>query len=257
MIAGASFIRHAVLLAGFLLGAAVLAVPRAEAQSQAAPPTKSAAVPWGFRDVYGIKLNILEETGEIEAISLVAHTRSGYGGLLEFEYSLSRRFSIEAEFPWAFSRPAFSGFDLEGTYAVVRDDARQLMVLAGSEFFIPTRTKGEVEIEPYFGFLKSFSSVAILAKLSLALEGKEDSEPNVMDELQPSLAIGPYFRLNDRIFLGIPVAVGGDAGRLAFKSGFDLNLRVTDALRIFFIAQAKFSRTTDLSFSLGCFLEID
>lgn len=235
--------------------AAVLAVaPHAAAQARASPPAKPAPSSWGFRDVYGIPLNILEETGELEAIALVSRTR---GGLLEFEYSLSRRFSIEAEFPWSFNRPVFSGFDLEATYAVIRDDTRRLMVLAGSEFFIPTRKGGELEVEPYLGFLKCYPSLFLLGRLSVSFEGSEGAEFNVMDEFHPSLALGPYFKLSGRVVLGLPVTVGKDLGRGAFKSAIDLNVLATDALRIFVIGQAIFSRKTDFTISLGCYLEID
>ena len=246
-----------VRVAAFLCAAFAALAPAASAQDKPAAPDKPASASWGFRDVYGIPLNILEETGEIELISLASRSHDGYGGLLEFEYSLSRRFSIEGEFPWRFGRPAFPGFDLEATYAVVRDDARRLMVLAGAEFFIPTRSGGELEAEPYLGFLKCFPSLFLLGKLSLSLESGKDPEVNVMDELHPALALGPYFPIGDRVVLGLPLTVGKDVDRTAFKSGLDLNVRVTDELRIFLIGQAIFSRKTDFAISLGCYLEID
>jgi hypothetical protein len=253
---GFSILRSTRLLANLTPGYTLLLVSSAQAQSQAASAAKPVG-PWGFQEVYGIKLNILEEAREVEGISMISHTQNGYGGLLECEYSISRRVSIEAELPWAFGHPTFTGFDLEGTFAVVRDDARGLMVLLGSEFFVPTRSTAKLEVQPYLGFLKSFPSVALLAKLSLPIEKRETSELNVEDELHPALQVGPYFRLNERLFLGVPLTVGKDIDRVAFKSGVDLNLNVTKALRLFFLPEVKFSKRARLSFLLGCFLESD
>jgi hypothetical protein len=222
-----------------------------------APPAASPAIPWGFRDVYGIELNILEEAGEVELISMVGRNRRGSGGIAELEYSFSRRFSLEAEIPWSFSRPSFAGLELEGTYALVRNDAQRWMLLAGTEIFIPTKAGGELEVEPCLGFIKSFSSFAVLARLSWAFEGREESEINIKDELQPSLSVGPYFRFSDSVFVGLPLSIGKDGDRLAYKSGLDINLQLTPALRLFLLAQAKFNEHTYWSWGLGCFFEID
>lgn len=212
----------------------------------------------GFQDVYGIELNVLEEAGEFELILMSSHfSRRGSSGVFECEYAFNRWFSLEVEVPWRYEHPAFSGFELEGTFSLIRKEDRGFLAVGGIEAFLPTGKRGGSEWESYIGLVKSFPSFSLLAKLSFAWLENEASETDIKDDGDLSLAVGPYFPLGRNVFLGLPLVVGSEREKWLFKAGVDLNIQIAAAFRIFILGFFKTAEKTDWTLSLGCFLEID
>jgi hypothetical protein len=211
----------------------------------------------GLREVYGIKLNNLEEPGEIEIIGVTTFNHDSSAFMFECEFAFSRHFSLEVEIPGNFSSPVFSGCELNGTFSLVRNKVAGFYLLVGCEFFIPWRKSVKFEAEPYIGIIKYISNFAMLGKLLLGNENEKFTRASAKEETEVSLAIGPYFQLSSSLIIGVPLNIAKETDDFSLRAGLDVSVRIAKSLSVFGLLRGNPSNWSDWMLACGFFLEMN
>ncbi|MFC1585857.1 hypothetical protein ACFL5V_09950 [Fibrobacterota bacterium] len=199
------------------------------------------AIPMEFPEVAGIEVNTLGESGELQLDGAFLYSDETPLIGLEAEYSFTHWFSLEGEVLAAFQDPYLPEVELNSSFSMLRDELKGLLLVGGLELGASFQEQGEIELEPWLGFYKTFKSFAVLSNASVGLgfemEESESAEDEEGIELEVTSGIGPYVPFGKTVLIGIPTSFLREEGENSLFTGLEFDLIFPEELKFLMVTQ--------------------